>query len=520
MKTEIQNPVLCGFNPDPCILRVGDTYYIATSTFEYYPGVQISASKDLVNWKVVAHPINKDKLDLIGVPQGGGVWAPCLSHDGQKFYLVYSKVTIWSKGPFKDVENYIITADTVEGKWSDPIRLNADGFDASLYHDDDGTKYYMSVRWDYRKDEVGQFSGIILTKLDPETLQPTEPYVKIFAGSDYGKVEAPHIYKHDGYYYLFTAEGGTNVEHAQTVARSKNIYGPYELHPMKHMITSYRTDCYLQKAGHGSMVEDGQGNWYYAHLCGRKQVKDNCVLGRETAIQNMIWKDGWPMLANGTNHPSDTFTVPYAVQKEKAEEQIPFNTYTLENIFQSVRVPMDGKYQILSPNRIRIQGGESVCSAHNQNLLAVRQQHFAFHAQVDVDFTPELFSHLAGLIYRYNEENLYLLYISRDDVTGKRCLLMMSMIQNSFRMSEPLAYFDETEQVTLGLDVRFDKGRFTYTVGGKTESCGYEIEPAYLSDEGACPMGFTGAFVGMYVGDFANHRHTADFSNFIYRPIE
>ncbi len=451
METVIQNPILTGFHPDPCILRVGDTYYIATSTFEYCPGVQIYASKDLVNWKVVARPITQCREDLTGVPQGGGVWAPCLSHDGTKFYLVYSKVTVWSKGPFKDVENYVITAERVEGEWSDPVFLNADGFDASLFHDEDGTKYYMSVRWDYRKDEVGQFSGIILTKLDPTTLQPTEKYVNIFQGSDYGKVEAPHIYKHGEYYYLFTAEGGTNVEHAQTVARSKNVYGPYELHPMKHMITAYRTDCYLQKAGHGSITDDGNGNWYYAHLCGRKQVQGNCVLGRETAIQNMVWKDGWPMLANGTNHPSDTFTVPYAVEREEPQELIPFDDYTLHNVFQSVRVPMDGKYQILSPTRIRVVGGESPCSVHCQSNLLVRQQHFHFHAQVDVDFHPELFSHVAGLTYRYNEENWYLLYLSRDDATGKRCLLMMSMVQNGFRMSEPLAYFDEDEKVTLCL---------------------------------------------------------------------
>ena len=170
MKTKIKNPILTGFNPDPCILRVGDDYYLAVSTFEYYPGVQIYTSKDLVNWKVVARPITSDKADLTAMPQGGGVWAPCLSHDGNKFYLVYSRVTIWSSGPFKDVDNFIITADRVDGKWSKPVYINSHGFDASLFHDDDGKKYYMCMEWDPRHSpDNKRFTGILLWEMDQET---------------------------------------------------------------------------------------------------------------------------------------------------------------------------------------------------------------------------------------------------------------------------------------------------------------------------------------------------------------
>lgn len=515
MSTTIKNPILTGFNPDPCFLRVDDTYYIATSTFEYYPGVQISASKDLVNWKVVARPITIDKEDLRGVPQGGGVWAPCLSYDGKKFYLVYSRISNWSDDPYKDVENYVITADKIEGKWSKPTYLNSDGFDASLFHDDDGKKYYMSVRWDYRKRGSENFSGILLWEFDAKRKALISKPQVIFKGTDRGLVEAPHIYKHDGYYYLFTAEGGTNVEHAQTVARSKNIYGPYELHPFKHFITSYETDKYLQKAGHGSMICDKDGNWYYTHLCGRKLCKGNCVLGRETAIQNMEWKDGWPFLSNGTNNPSDTFTIPYDIEREKEKELIEFNKYTLTNVFQSVRTPMDGKYKVVSPTEIEMVGGTSPRCRNDQSIFVVRQKDFVFHSEVELEFNPETFAHIAGLIYRYNEDNLYLIAMSYDEEKKKNCITLQRYMQGNIVFDERIDYIDGNK-VIFTVDADYEKAKMGYKYNGKEIIFADDIDTSYLSDESACPMGFTGAFVGMYVGDFALHSKKATFRNFIY----
>ena len=515
MKTVIKNPILTGFHPDPCILRVKDTYYIATSTFEYFPGVEISASKDLINWKVVKRPVSADKINMTGVPQGGGVWAPCLSYDGKKFYLIYSNVYNWYDDPYKDVDNFVITADDIEGEWSDPVYLNSDGFDASLFHDDDGKKYYLCVIWDYRKPGTKTFSGILLQEFDPETKKLIGKSKNIFKGTDRGLVEAPHIYKHDGYYYLFTAEGGTNVEHAQTVARSKNIEGPYELHPFKHFITSYKMDRYLQKAGHGSITDDGNGNWYYAHLCGRKLVKGNCVLGRETAIQNMEWRDGWPYLSNGTNAPSNEFTVPYEAKKIEKNAKIPFNAYTVENVFQSLRNPMDGRYKIISENEIELVGGRSLRCRDGQSLFAVRQTDFKFRASVKLRFEPEKFSHMAGLIYRYNEENQYLIYMSYDDEKGKNCIRMQRYMKNVIVLDERIDYIEGNE-VSFSLEADYDKAKFSYSIKGKEKVFADDIDTSFLSDESAYPMGFTGAFVGIYAADLSSRTKTARFSDFIY----
>ena len=197
-------------------------FYIAVSTFEYFPGVKISASKDLANWETVGYPLNETRLlNMEGNPKSTGIWAPCLSYCDGLFYLVYTDVKYWTN-PYKDAPNYITTAKDLKGPWSDPVYINSIGFDPSLFHDDDGRKYFVVMEWDYRRwnpqkgnrSDRTQFSGIILIELDPISLKPISDPVKIFKGSERGLVEAPHIYKKDGYYYLFTAEGGTKYEHA------------------------------------------------------------------------------------------------------------------------------------------------------------------------------------------------------------------------------------------------------------------------------------------------------------------
>ena len=147
---EIRNPVLRGFNPDPSILRVGDDYYIATSTFEWFPGVQIHHSKDFDHWRLLTRPLRRiSQLDMAGASNSAGVWAPCLSHDNGVFYLAYTNVGFFDRSLFTfDTPNYLVTARDIEGEWSEPVYLNASGFDPSLFHDDDGRKWLVNQLWD------------------------------------------------------------------------------------------------------------------------------------------------------------------------------------------------------------------------------------------------------------------------------------------------------------------------------------------------------------------------------------
>lgn len=265
---KIQNPVLPGFNSDPSIIRVDDTYYIATSTFEWFPGVRIHASKDLVHWNLVAHPLSTVKLlDMKGNPASGGIWAPDLYYADGKFWLVYTDTKI-TDGAFKDMTNYLTTATDITGPWSDPITLNGVGFDASLFHDDDGRKYLIQQTWDHREYKH-PFDGLTLTEYDAtaERLLP-ETARTVYRGTAVKLVEGPHIYKINGYYYIFAAQGGTVYTHEEVVARSKTLDAlSFETQPGEVFLTNFDTPfSYLQKQGHGGLVSTPGGEWYYASL--------------------------------------------------------------------------------------------------------------------------------------------------------------------------------------------------------------------------------------------------------------
>ena len=244
--TMIRNPILPGFNPDPSILRVGDDYYIATSTFEWYPGVQIHHSRDLVNWRLLTRPLRRaSQLNMLGDPDSCGVWAPCLTHSDGLFWLVYTDVKRYGRttvggasgASLRDFHNYLVTCPTIDGEWSDALYLNSSGFDPSLFHDDDGRKYLVNQLWDHRPGR-GRFAGIVLQEYSPTQRKLIGEPRNIFKGTAIGFTEAPHLYKRNGYYYLITAEGGTGWGHAITMARSRSLTGPYELHPDKYIVTA------------------------------------------------------------------------------------------------------------------------------------------------------------------------------------------------------------------------------------------------------------------------------------------
>lgn len=233
----ITNPILKGFNPDPSILRVDDDYYIATPTFEWWPGVQIHHSKDLVNWQVVAHPLNRvSQLDMNGIQASRGIWAPCLSYDNGIFYLVYTNVKSFG-GAFKDTHNYLVTTTDILSDWSEPVHLNSIGFDPSLFHDDDGKKYMLGMISDHRQNR-NEFGGIFIQEYDAREKRLLGKHKKIFGSTERGLTEGPHLYKRNGFNYLILAEGGTSVDHSVAMARSKNIDGPYELDPKGSVLTA------------------------------------------------------------------------------------------------------------------------------------------------------------------------------------------------------------------------------------------------------------------------------------------
>ena len=534
--TMIRNPILPGFNPDPSICRVGDDFYIATSTFEWYPGVQIHHSNDLVNWRLVRRPLERaSQLDLRGEPNSCGVWAPCLSHADGKFWLVYTDVKRFD-GSFKDAHNYIVTAPAIEAPWSDPVHVNSSGFDPSLFHDDDGRKWFINMIWDHRDRTTGAhpkhpaFFGILLQEWDPFSSELVGSAKSIFAGSPHGLVEGPHLFKRNGWYYLTTAEGGTGYDHAVTMARSRSIEGPYELHPSVHLLTSKDTpETLLQRAGHGQIVETPDGQFYHTHLCSRPLTGlKRSPLGRETAIQKCVWSDdGWLRLAHGGLSPAVEAPAPFpaAVRPKPARQSHAFSPDAgLPLDFQWLRTPHPERIFSLSarPGWLRLFGRESIGSWFEQALVARRQEHFAYRAETELDFRPHTFQQAAGLTAYYNRVKFHCLAVTWDEELG-RSLTIMSCEGDypggalRFPLDGPIPLAAEGP-VRLAATVDQSKLQFAYALHDEWRPIGPILDASILSDEAGDGEhhSFTGAFVGLFAFDVSGAAMPADFRHFDY----
>jgi len=514
----IKNPVITGFHPDPSMIQVNGTFYVATSTFEYFPGVRICASRDLANWECVATPITDTRwLNMLGNNISGGIWAPCLSYSNGIFYLVYTDVKTWKKYPFKDAHNFIITAKNIEGPWTEPVYMNTIGFDASLFHDDDGKKYFLNAEWDYRRPAEEPFSGILVTEVDPVSFEFIGETKKIFEGTDRGLTEAPHIYKKDGWYYLITAEGGTFYDHAATVARSRSVWGPYELHPNKHICSAKgHPEHPLQKTGHASWCQGPDGRWFLAFLCGRPVDNKHCILGRETGINEMVWINDWPYLKNKTLLVDEYFEG-YGKKEEKTYFEYTFGDKDFYLNFNTLRAPV--KHKLGRGNTLRIYGAESPYSNQHQSMFVRRQTDVNFEATTCMTLPFHRFQQFAGLIYRYDEEHQYLLKMSFDENDGKQKLAIMAIRDGVY--TNPLNGKEipvNSDTVWLRVTGHGVTARFSYSLDGKSfTAIGYEIDCTILSDDHC--YGFTGAYVGMAAYDLYNHTSYAEFSHFSYKAL-
>lgn len=500
----IRNPVLRGFCPDPSMIRVGDDYYIAVSTFEWWPGVRLYHSRDLIHWEQLPSPLNRiSQLDMRGNPNNGGIWAPCLSYCDGTFFLVYTDVKS-KKKPCYNTHNYLVYTDDIAGEWSEPVYLNSTGFDPSLFHDGD-RKYLLNMR--------NGFRGILLQEYDHARGRLVGEARTIYTGTALGFTEGPHLYKRDGYYYLITAEGSTGYGHAVTVARSKDIWGPYETDPKNPMLTS-RDDpsLRLQKAGHASMVQMQNGEWLMAYLCGRP-VDGKCLTGRETALAPIEWVDGWPRVKGGGHAPFDAFEPPLALEPFAAEVEPDRDDFTdgLGVFYSYLRVPPEDAVTV-SNGKLKLIGRETLFSNFRVSLIARRQKESHCTAETEMRFSPEKIEQAAGLAYLYNNENYYLLIKTLSDGGAPVLRLVRSINGSVWEMLEDIKLPPHgavrLRAENTGLTVRF----FYALDGGDFTEIGDGFSSAFLSDEDAA--GFTGAHFALYCHDAANGVQEAQFAYF------
>jgi xylan 1,4-beta-xylosidase len=525
----IRNPVLTGFHPDPSILRVGDDYYLATSTFEWYPGVRIHHSRDLVHWRPLGGIITERRLlDLRGCGDSNGVWAPDLTYHDGLFHLVYSDVASFASG-YWDPQNYLVTAPDITGPWSDPVKLHSHGFDAALFHDTDGSTWLLSMSADWRPGR-DRFGGIEIQRYDREQRRLVGDAQIIFHGTAAGLTEGPHLYRRDGWYWLVTAEGGTSWEHQVTVARSRHLLGPYLADPNGPLLTSAgRPELRLQKAGHGCLVDTQHGDWYLAHLVARPYSPlGNCVLGRETAIQQVEWPaGGWPQVPGGV--PADAIPAPELPAHPWPDEPATdhFDAPELGPCWSTLRRPASPDWLDLAtrPSHLRIHGGQSPVGRQCPSLVGRRVGAERCTLETVVEFAPVNHRHLAGLTAYYNTMNWHYLYLTRAD--DGRVVLELLSSDHGRRTAHPELTVDAADAARVGLRAQFDGPvvRFGYDLGAGWRDLPVELDATILSDEHAALVvdgepaawGFTGAFLGLWVQDLGNDGVYADFDHATYR---
>lgn len=556
----IQNPILRGFHPDPSIIRVGEDYYIATSTFEWWPGVRLHHSRDLMHWELIGYPLTRiSQLDLRGVGPSQGIWAPCLTYHDGIFYLVYTVVKAFYCNMY-DTENYLVTATDIRGPWSEPVALSNFGFDPSLFHDDDGRKYVVSMVTDHRVPK--KYAGrLVLQEFDAEHGCLTGPVKDIYQGKSIF-LEGPHIFKRNGWYYLFCADTGTGEGHGQTILRSRDVWGPYEMYkpnldPLRKDGEAYsiltsrnHEDIPIQKAGHCDLVETQDGEWYAVHLCGRAANERNpldaprfggvrrYMIGRETAIQKMRWTDDdWLELAAGGNQPETYVEIPQFV-KENMERVTEANTqeevsgtsaFVCDNFdseelnldYQSLRIPMDEHYISLTARKgwLRMYGRSGLASHFSQTLIARRMTEYHMTASACVDFEPEVFKQMAGLILMYDTYNYLYLHISHDEDVGK-CVTLLKAENRQYQYLSDYIPVDAGKDMELSLKIDGTMVQFSFGYRGEEMTpIGPKINASFLSDE-ACQEGwFTGTMIGICCQDLTGFGHYADFDWFQVKAL-
>jgi xylan 1,4-beta-xylosidase len=389
------NPILPGMHPDPTVCRVGRDFYLACSSFEYFPGVPIFHSRDLVTWRKLGHALTRrSQLDLTATPSSGGIFAPTLRHHDGTFYLVTTQV---ERG------HLVVTATSPRGPWSDPWWLDGDGIDPSLAFLDgriyltrngrgtDGTHPFI-----YQTELVETPHGLV---------QPQEPRV-IWKGTGGIWPEAPHLYRRGNWYYLVTAEGGTSYGHSVVVARGRGPNGPFTPSPHGPLLTHRdRPRDPIQATGHADLVELEDGSTWAVLLGIRPTGGRHHHLGRETFLAPVVWEaDGWPRLARLELRMEGPPL--RRAGNPAASEHVDFSSPKLPPSLVFVRNPVRGSWSLRQhPGFLRLWGRTaSLSDVASPALLCRRQQHLEMAARTRLTFEPRSANEQAGLCVRANEQ--------------------------------------------------------------------------------------------------------------------
>ncbi|MDV7137281.1 glycoside hydrolase family 43 protein [Maribacter sp. TH_r10] len=491
-----KNPVIPGFYSDPSICRVGEDYYLITSTFEYFPGVPVFHSKDLVNWEQIGHCIHRKEQ----LPNGINIFAATIRYHKGIFYMITTNVV--------NGGNFYVTSTNPAGPWSDPIWVDIPGIDPDLFFDGDGKSYVIS-------------SPFILYEIDLSTGKLLTEGRKVWNGTGGRYSEGPHIYKKDGFYYLMGAEGGTEEAHSETIARSHDIWGPYTDNPANPILAHANAAGQgnpIQGVGHADMIEAHDGSrWVVFH--GYRDISGMAggvhhILGRETCLAPVTWpKNGWPVI-NGNGTVNMNMTVPTLPLKPFPEKpkRTDFNNDKLGLEFNYLHMPQEANYTLDSRKGVlRLKGSDLVIGDEGSpTFVGRRLQHLDFTASTKVDFDPKNENEEAGVILLNNDSHFDLLIHRKN---GKRILQVNLQFGSTNYSSKTF----ELKPGPVTLRVKGERTSFTFSYSqGNGEFTDIEsVDAKFLSSE---TVGwFTGVYVGMYAtGNGKKSKEIAFFDWFEY----
>jgi alpha-N-arabinofuranosidase len=512
------NPILPGMNPDPSICRVGDDFYLVTSSFEYFPGVPIHHSRDLVHWRQIGHVLaRREQLDLGGVPSSGGIYAPTLRHHAGRFYMITTLV-----GGSHGNRNFFVTATDPRGPWSDPIWLDEEGFDPSLLFAA-GDVYYL--RDGKGADEA--HPRIYQTRIDPATGALREPMRPIWDGTGGIWPEGAHVYEIAGRYYLFAAEGGTSFGHSEVVGRSASPFGPFEPFARNPILThSDQREHPIQATGHADLVALDDGS-FWAVLLGIRPHDGRHHLGRETFLVPVHFDaDGWPLMGDARDGGAGRVALRMPAPRLPAHPFPPeparddFDAPALAPAWSFVRNPDAADVSLTArPGHMRLVGSPVTLDEIASPALVVRrQQHFRVRCRAALDFAPRAPNEAAGLTVRGNESFRYDLAV-RLGPSGREALLTSRIAG----VSTPVARAPLPAAGAVELEVVTDETSYEFklTAGAETVLLG-KLPAQALSAEEIGKFGrhhFTGAVIGLYAtGNGTRCTAPADFDWFEYAP--
>ena len=491
------NPIIPGYHPDPSIVRVNDDYYIINSSFHYFPGVPIFHSKDLINWEHIGNILNREsQLPLINANSWTGIYAPTIRYNDGIYYMITTN--IGNRG------NFMVTTDDLSKPWSEPMWLLQGGIDPSLYFEDGKT--YMVSNPD---------NTITLCEIDAKTGNQLTPSKPIWTGTGGRYPEGPHIYKKDGFYYLLISEGGTEIAHKLTIARSKNIYGPYESNPNNPILTNCNVkgqSMQIQGTGHGDFVQTEDGKWWIVFLAFRLFGGAYHHIGRETFLAPVEWKEGeWPII-NGGNPIDIEMDVPTPAEKKAKEKRdSAINKDSPEWLY--IQNPIQDNYKFEDGKLIMTASQSSLTENKNPSFLGRRQESPSFYAETEINLEKIEKGVNAGLtLYQINDGHFDFNIRKNDEETIE---IVFGYTIKSL-IGEKCGKIENTiEKVKLKIRSDSAKYYFEYSIDdGKNYILLDEQDISLLSTE------VVGGFTGVTIGMFAQGKGTVEFEYFDYIETE